>query len=49
MRWGVFLRAEPPSRAFAFDSYLAALDAEEAAAAEIFRRIPDTAGSRAIR
>jgi hypothetical protein len=34
-RWRTYLEAEPASRAFAFASYLAALDAEEAAAAEI--------------
>jgi hypothetical protein len=32
-RWEVFLAAEPETRAFAFASYTAALDAEEAAAA----------------
>ena len=30
-RWEVFLTAEPDARRFAFASYLAALDAEEAA------------------
>jgi hypothetical protein len=34
-RWRNFLDAEPESRAFAFASYVAALDAEEAAAAEL--------------
>jgi hypothetical protein len=34
-RWDVFLRAEAESRAFAFTSFAAALDAEEAAAAQI--------------
>ena len=34
-RWRVFLDAEPESRAYAFASYVAALDAEEAAAAEL--------------
>jgi hypothetical protein len=34
-RWQNFLDAEPESRAFAFASYVAALDAEEAAAAEM--------------
>jgi hypothetical protein len=34
-RWDVFLRAEAENRAFAFKSFAAALDAEEAAAAEI--------------
>jgi hypothetical protein len=31
-RWDAFLMAEPESRSFAFASYVAALDAEEAAA-----------------
>jgi hypothetical protein len=31
-RWDVFLSAEAEARAFAFQAYLAALDAEEAAA-----------------
>jgi hypothetical protein len=35
IRWRVFLEAEPESRAWAFASYVAALDAEEAAAAEM--------------
>ena len=34
-RWEVFLEAEPETRAWAFASYVAALDAEEAAAAEM--------------
>ncbi len=34
-RWQVFLEAEPESRAWAFASYVAALDTEEAAAAEM--------------
>jgi hypothetical protein len=34
-RWQSFLDAEPESRAFAFASYMAALDAEEAAAADM--------------
>ena len=34
-RWRVFLDAESESRAWAFASYVAALDAEEAAAAEL--------------
>jgi hypothetical protein len=34
-RWKVFLAAEPETRAFAFASYTAALDAEEIAAAEM--------------
>jgi hypothetical protein len=34
-RWQRFLDAEPESRAFAFASYVAALDAEEAAAADV--------------
>ena len=34
-RWQSFLDAERESRAFAFASYVAALDAEEAAAADM--------------
>jgi hypothetical protein len=34
-RWQTFLEAEPESRAWAFASYVAALDAEEAAAADM--------------
>ena len=34
-RWQNFLDAEPESRAFSFASYVAALDAEEPAAAEM--------------
>jgi hypothetical protein len=34
-RWRVFLQAGPEDRAWAFASYVAALDAEEAAAAEV--------------
>jgi hypothetical protein len=34
-RWQVFFEAEPETRAREFASYLAALDAEEAAAAEM--------------
>jgi hypothetical protein len=34
-RWRVFLEAEPESRAWAFASYVAALDVEEAAAADM--------------
>lgn len=34
-RWRTYLDAEPEGRAFAFASYLSALDAEEAAAAEM--------------
>ena len=34
-RWQVFLEAERESRAWAFASYVAALDAEEAAAFEM--------------
>ncbi len=34
-RWQNFLDAEPDSRTFAFASYVAALDAEEAAAADM--------------
>jgi hypothetical protein len=35
IRWQNFLEAEPESRAFSFASYVAALDAEEAAAADV--------------
>jgi len=35
IRWDAFLKAEPESRRFAFASYVAALDAEEAAATEL--------------
>jgi hypothetical protein len=35
MRWQRFLEAEPEGRQWAFASYVAALDAEEAAAAEM--------------
>jgi hypothetical protein len=34
-RWQVFLESEPESRAWAFASYVAALDAEEAAATDM--------------
>jgi hypothetical protein len=34
-RWALFVGAEPEARQFAFASYVAALDAEEAAAAEL--------------
>jgi hypothetical protein len=34
-RWQLFLEAEPESRAWAFACYVAALDAEEAAAADL--------------
>ncbi|HWF51174.1 MAG TPA: hypothetical protein VG294_11095 [Solirubrobacteraceae bacterium] len=34
-RWAAFLDAEPDARSWAFMSYVAALDAEEAAAAEM--------------
>jgi hypothetical protein len=35
MRWQLFLEAESEGRQWAFASYVAALDAEEAAAAEM--------------
>jgi hypothetical protein len=35
LRWRVFLEAEPANRPWEFDSYTAALDAEEAAAVEM--------------
>ena len=34
-RWHAFLEAEPETRRFAFASYVAALDAEEATATEL--------------
>ena len=34
-RWGTFLEAEDEARRFAYASYVAALDAEEAAATEL--------------
>lgn len=34
-RWATFLQAERRGRTFAFASYVAALDAEEAAAAQV--------------
>ena len=37
MRWDAFLRSERETRAFRFTSYVSALDAEEAAAAEMSR------------
>ena len=37
-RWQVFLAADSDSRAWAFASYVAALDAEEAAAADLAGR-----------
>ena len=46
MRWDTFLRSETESRTFAFKSYLAALDAEEAAAADVSRLLSGTAGYR---
>jgi hypothetical protein len=35
IRWRVFLEADAGTRSFAFASYVAALDAEEAAAADM--------------
>jgi hypothetical protein len=35
IRWRVFVEAEPESRAWAFASYVAALDAEAAAAVDM--------------
>jgi hypothetical protein len=34
-RWAVYLEVDPQARTFAFASYMAAVDAEEAAAAEL--------------
>ena len=39
-RWSVFLAAGPENRAFAFDSYLAALNAEETEAARLAGLLP---------
>jgi hypothetical protein len=39
-RWDAFLKVEPAARRFAFASYVAALDAEEAAAAELASLAP---------
>jgi hypothetical protein len=39
IRWGVFLSAEAQTREFAFASYLAALRAEETAAAELAKHL----------
>lgn len=46
MRWDAFLQSEAEARTFTFRSYLAALDAEEAAAAEISRLGSSTAEYR---
>lgn len=46
-RWDVFLRCEAHPRAFAFASYVTALDAEEAAAAEMARLLAGTTRRRA--
>jgi hypothetical protein len=40
LRWEDVLRSDVDSRAFAFASYLAALDTEEAAAARMSRLMP---------
>jgi hypothetical protein len=40
LRWADVLRSDVDSRVFAFASYLAALDTEEAAAAQMFRLLP---------
>ena len=42
-RWQAYVDAEPEGRAFAFASYLSALDAEEAAAAGIGALVSQTA------
>ena len=39
IRWGVFLSAEAQTREFAFASYLAALNDEETAAAELAKHL----------
>jgi len=38
-RWAIFLEADAEARPWAFASYVAALDAEEAAAAETAKRM----------
>jgi hypothetical protein len=38
-RWRTYVDSEPEARAFAFASYIAALDAEEAAAADMAARV----------
>jgi hypothetical protein len=43
LRWEGFIRSERESRTLAFASYVAALDAEAAAAAEMSRLLPNTA------
>jgi hypothetical protein len=43
LRWEDFLRSDVDSRVFAFASYLAALDTEEAAAAQMSRLLPRAA------
>jgi hypothetical protein len=40
LRWEDFLRSDVDSRVFTFASYLAALDTEEAAAAQMSRLLP---------
>jgi hypothetical protein len=42
-RWALFVEAEPEGRQWAFVSYVAALDAEEAAAVEIATLAPPIA------
>ena len=49
MRWDAFLRSEAQTRAFAFRSYVAALDAEEAAAARKRQLIADLERERLVR
>jgi hypothetical protein len=44
IRWDVFLRSEAQARAFAFASYLAALDAEETAAVRMSHLVPSAPG-----
>ena len=43
LRWEDVLRSDVDSRVFAFASYLAALDTEEAAAAQMARMLPRAA------
>lgn len=47
-RWDVFRQSEAHTRTFAFASYLAALDAEEAAAVDLARLIAGMDKHRAV-
>jgi hypothetical protein len=45
IRWATFLRTEAQTKEFAFMSYLAALNAEEAAAMELAKHLTPTGRS----